>query len=127
MAMNPEIKATWIEALLSGKYKQTRQTLRRSEPDAGGRQMDSYCCLGVLCELAVEEGVIDPPQPFEGPIGGKRWMYGRATSVALLPREVMDWAGLVENNPTAGDFSLSHYNDRGKSFESIAQIIEEYL
>ena len=41
--MNQEIKQKWVEALRSGKYKQTTYVLRRE---------DSYCCLGVLCDIA---------------------------------------------------------------------------
>ena len=40
-----EIRANrleWLEALESGKYGQTRGTLKRSE---------GFCCLGVVCEL----------------------------------------------------------------------------
>jgi len=43
--MNQEVKAKWVEALRSGKYKQGRKTLKHA-----GR----YCCLGVLCEVAGE-------------------------------------------------------------------------
>jgi hypothetical protein len=41
--MNKELKAKWIAALRSGKYKQGRSRLKHS-----GR----HCCLGVLCEVA---------------------------------------------------------------------------
>jgi hypothetical protein len=37
----------WIEALRSGKYQQARKRLRT---DVG------FCCLGVICEMAVAEG-----------------------------------------------------------------------
>ena len=48
--MVPEIKKRLIVALRSGDYKQTRGALCED----GG-----YCCLGVLCELAM----IDPDSP----------------------------------------------------------------
>src|SRR6478752_3030143 len=35
----------WQEALLSGKYKQTRNVLN----DGNG-----YCCLGVLCDIVID-------------------------------------------------------------------------
>lgn len=42
--MNPEVKAQWVAALRSGKYKQgPRRVLNDGE---GG-----WCCLGVLCDL----------------------------------------------------------------------------
>lgn len=42
MAMNPELKAKWLEALRSGNYNQGKHHLR-----VGG----NFCCLGVLCDL----------------------------------------------------------------------------
>lgn len=41
--MDAQLKAKWVAALRSGKYEQGRQRLRNG---------DSYCCLGVLCEVA---------------------------------------------------------------------------
>ena len=38
--MQPETKQKWLDALRSGKYKQTRDCLKNN---------DGYCCLGVLC------------------------------------------------------------------------------
>lgn len=40
--MEPKLKAKWVKALCSGKYKQGKGYLKRK-----GR----YCCLGVLGEL----------------------------------------------------------------------------
>lgn len=42
--MAPELKAKWIAALRSGEYRQGRHALRKAD--------GSYCCLGVLCEVA---------------------------------------------------------------------------
>jgi hypothetical protein len=47
--MDTKLKAEWIAALRSGKYKQGRLFLRDSE--------DNYCCLGVLCEIAGEVAI----------------------------------------------------------------------
>jgi len=41
--MNAELKAKWIEALRSGRYKQGRGFLRNAN--------DEFCCLGVLCDI----------------------------------------------------------------------------
>ena len=51
--MKPEIAQRWVEALRSGEYKQGLSVLRRI--DESGNGQDSYCCLGVLCEIAVAE------------------------------------------------------------------------
>lgn len=40
--MKKDIAMKWVEALRSGKYKQTRGTLKNNE---------GFCCLGVLCEI----------------------------------------------------------------------------
>jgi hypothetical protein len=53
--MNEEAKRLWVAALRSGKYDQTTGALR----DGVG-----YCCLGVLCEVAIEAGV--PVQVYHG-------------------------------------------------------------
>jgi hypothetical protein len=44
--MDPDIKAKWVEALRSGKYKQARMALETSR---------GYCCLGVLCRAVGAE------------------------------------------------------------------------
>jgi hypothetical protein len=45
--MNPEVKAKWIAALESGEYKKGKLALRDKD--------DSFCCLGVLCDLYAKE------------------------------------------------------------------------
>jgi hypothetical protein len=47
--MNPEIKASWVEALRSEEYKQGANALHRN---------GTFCCLGVLCDLAEKAGVV---------------------------------------------------------------------
>lgn len=42
MALYPELKKQWVDALRSGKYKQTKGTLHNL--DDGG-----FCCIGVAC------------------------------------------------------------------------------
>jgi len=50
--VTPELKAKWVEALRSGKYKQGKRALRtgRDKPEN-----DLFCCLGVLCDLIAPE------------------------------------------------------------------------
>jgi len=56
--MEASLKAKWIEALRSGKYKQGRWALRtRSGKYKQGRwalrtKSDDFCCLGVLCDIS---------------------------------------------------------------------------
>ena len=49
--LDPVIKSKWRAALESGHFRQGYGTLR---PGAY-----TYCCLGVLCVLARDEGVIE--------------------------------------------------------------------
>lgn len=43
----------WLKALRSGKYRQGRRKLR--QPDLEG---ECFCCLGVLCEILVEDKIL---------------------------------------------------------------------
>jgi hypothetical protein len=135
--MNAEIKAQWIAALRGDGYQQARSYLRTP---------DGYCCLGVLCELAVKAEVIPAPVFNEGYGFNSRYEYGTEKDEILLPEEVRVWAGLGSANPmvdpgklpkgvgwdsdpdgTGGDPSLANMNDGGTSFEVIASVIEAQL
>jgi hypothetical protein len=120
LEMDPAIRARWTAALRSGETPQALQKLR----DA-----DARCCLGVLCDLAVADGVIPPP--VEHDTDG--WLYAGAGSV--LPEEVARWAGLKDQtNPYFADElevgnasdtkGLAELNDDGWSFAQIADAID---
>lgn len=51
--MNTEKLALWVKALESGKYAQTSGVLRADKPDG----TSCYCGLGVVVEVAIEDGV----------------------------------------------------------------------
>lgn len=114
--MNPDVKKEWTEALRSGEYPQTAGTLR---DDVG------FCCLGVLCEIAVKHGVI--PEVSVEDINGKNFYdYDRAT--ATPSRKVIEWAGLPDSNPTLGEYAAAEWNDeQGKGFNEIADLIDKHL
>lgn len=114
--MKKEIADKWIAAL--PKYKQGLKALRRG---------DTFCCLGVLCELAVEDGVIPPPSEA---LGNKVFTYGEGVGrTNYLPYDVWFWAGMKTSD---GSFdcvenrSLVNLNDNGFTFEQIAKVIEEH-
>ncbi len=115
--VNPDIKKLWVDALRSGEYPQGRYSLSKN-----GR----YCCLGVLCDLAVKADVVPHPTPDE-------YGYARYSGQKSgLPDEVIDWAGLRHNSRpdrvmTASGETLSVLNDGWSSFSEIADIIEEQL
>jgi len=92
---------------------------------------DKYCCLGVLCELAVREGVIDPPLPgVQGHFTDAYYYDGNKNYVALAVRQ---WAGLEDS---VGEYQvegvekeqvLAVNNDQGMPFTQIAAIIEKHF
>lgn len=122
--MNPVVKAKWLEALRSGEYKQADGVLRTTE--------DSYCCLGVLSQIASDEGIVAQPKQRNG-YGHYRWTDDDGTTgyMYLLP-SVAEWAGLdsasgrIEDG-TGGHVCLSQMNDDGSTFTEIANVIEERL
>lgn len=84
-----------------------------------------YCCLGVLCELAVEQGIISPPEIM--PDRQASYVGSRAD----LPLEVAKWAQLSLRNPKIklgrADASLAGVNDAHMPFFQIANLIEAQL
>ena len=114
--MNPKIKNKWINALMSGKFRQTQGTLREK-----GNKCVKYCCLGVLTKLYADEtgrDFLDVAQEYD-----------------MLPVEVIIWAGLNERDPVVKNektekerTTCSALNDiELLSFKEIAKIIKEQL
>lgn len=123
--MNPEIKQLWVDALRSGDYEQGKGALVMG---------NKYCCLGVLCDLAIKAGVPIthiknvslPPQ------GGDQFSDENGpTVVGLLPELVVKWAHLDSCDPQVVNGScasrLSLVNDDGFDFNTIADLIESQL
>ena len=114
--MDATWKAKWVAALRSGEYKQGRGRLRSED--------DEYCCLGVLCEIAAQVGVIEraAPPPNTSSVA---WRYGGWHD--YLPMSLADVVRLDTYNPTIEDVQLTNMNDEGKSFLEIADLIEKHL
>jgi hypothetical protein len=92
--MNIAVIERWVEALESGEYAQTKGVLRRNEDSPYGHKV-GYCCLGVLCDLAVREGVITETKDKHSSIFGDD-----AHKADLeLPVAVVKWAGLLYSSP----------------------------
>jgi hypothetical protein len=124
--MNPEIKKLWTDALRSGEYEQTTGTLHKIN-QVDGEEKHSYCCLGVLCELAVKDGVVESKRHFGRDVGG----YGPNGEVWFLPIPVREWAGMDSGDPEVeyGEYvNLASLNDANKlSFTELADVIEQQL
>lgn len=119
--MNKHIAERWVQALRSGQYKQGKLELRPGP--------ESYCCLGVLCDLyRVEQG------KGEWATSGNlsAWVFSAPnediteTEAAVIPEVVQKWAGMesVEGN-YCGEISLAGLNDGGSTFPELADLIEK--
>ena len=108
--MNQEVKTKWIQALRSGKYKQGQAYLR---------QGDSYCCLGVLCDLNESRQWTPIDHSFK-----KIYSPFPDDEHQLLPKNISQWADLIEIEQE----ELVELNDTEEyTFEQIADYIEENL
>lgn len=116
--MNPTVKAQWLEALRSGKYKQTTRALCELNDDG----TYGYCCLGVLCDI-VAPGDWQGAEVMNMTDGQHR--YRRHLSHASMPStDVIVAAGLHHSQSD----KLAILNDEEKyTFEQIADYIEQNL
>jgi hypothetical protein len=112
------IRAEWIRRLESGKYQQTKGCLYNGE---------GYCCLGVLCEIAHENGIVERSDKPNGD-GHYAYCYDEdgieIVADVDLPHAVMAWAGI---NTVAGTYEygslVSLNDDKEWDFKHIAEII----
>lgn len=131
--MKKSVKEAWIAELRSGNYKQ----------GTGYLTMDNnYCCLGVLCELAYKENVIN-----KSIVNAPKYTKGEVivhydTMESILPPAVAAWAGMYDPETDEYDedtfnvlkiiyknhqTSLAFLNDHDYSFDQIADIIEKHI
>ena len=112
--MNEQVKEKWVNALRSGEYQQTQLYLHKE---------DGFCCLGVLCDLYIKENNV------EWEINGDEDSnyYKFQGNAASLPSSVIEWAGVEDHNPAIGFIPLAVLNDRGSTFNEIADVIEEHF
>lgn len=116
--MDTQVKQLLVDRLLSGQDEQGRGLLRSED--------NKLCCLGVLSEIAVEQGVIEPPILVKG-----AYLYGEELNEAGLCSEVREWSGI---DSMLGRFDNGHYitalsslNDNCSSFAEIAAVINEHF
>jgi hypothetical protein len=117
MTMNRSIRDLWAASLKDGSFKQGKYQLRDLD--------DYYDATGVLCELAVSAGVIDPPKKRTKPEAQLffGYDYGHKTYGTQVPQPVLYWAGLTQYTA----YHVALMGDRGKKFPEIAEWIEENL
>lgn len=134
--MNPEIKQQWIAALRSGEYKQGKRVLHNVDEN-------TYCCLGVLCDLAVKAGAVEvKSHEYNSSADGDITVYGADGDCndkggVILPDEVMTWAG-IENSPIVYAVLVEGEEEEPKdltelndgydwTFEQLADVIKQSL
>lgn len=132
LTMDREIATEWIEKLEGlDPETQGKGTLNNN-----GRM----CCLGVLCEIAKDKGVV---RVTENSLSGVK-SYGTSysdSSQHYLPSPVIKWAGIESmvqrplstdqadlvskaHNPKVQGHHIDHWNDsEGKSFKEIAALL----
>lgn len=128
--VNKENMRLVVAALRSGKYLQGRGRLKEIFKDS-----ISYCCMGVMCEVAMEHGVILATATC--PLGESSKSVSFDGSATFLRGSVVDWLGLDlgvdgDGDPAIGmdgneTISAAFANDQlGWDFEQIAASMEEY-
>jgi hypothetical protein len=120
--MNPEIKKDWLAALRSGQYVQGKDYLHTID--------NKFCCVGVLADILHKKGLI--PEPVLDIDNSDTFAYcGHPT---MLPKKILIGLGVFDEDTPAyigGNLfcltDLAERNDRGETFEEIAEVIEKTL
>lgn len=122
--MKKSIKDEWVRRLRSGNYPQGRRELN-------GRS--GYCCLGVLCEVAADQGAAERYSRGVGPVS--YGSHGGSYSPFYLSPGLIEWAGLGTDDPSGDPYltingfrrRATKHNDGGATFEQIADAIESQI
>jgi len=118
--MKKRVMNKWVKALRSGEYRQCKGSM--VETNGKG---DKFCCLGVLTNIYVEENGMKGFTYLEK----EGWKYCTGNNDkgnGLLNEKVREWAGLNSNNgELENGTDLASLNDGGKSFNTIAKVIEK--
>lgn len=116
--MKPEIASKLADTLESGKYQQ-----------GTGRLVGEgkYCCLGVLCELAIEAGVpglkyIRHSSGVEGYTDDPAYSDETSLCCSFPPNAVSEWSEMEKYH---GEDILASKNDAGESFAEIARYLRD--
>ena len=115
--MKQSVAKAWTLALRSGDYTQTRRKLASK-----GHSSTSHCCLGVLCEIAIEQGAEVSKIMTPGSRGNWERPVAYNGEVTVPPEAVNIWAG-ADARRDDWDY-LSAMNDDGHSFHEIADYID---
>lgn len=104
--MDEKVKAKWLEALRSGKYKQGRQSLREA---------DSFCCLGVLCDILNSNGWRN--------VTNNDLLYSFNGELGVIDKRLAKSIGIEE----CQDILIEMNDEKQNDFSEIADYIEANL
>jgi hypothetical protein len=112
--MRESVKKKWVAALKSGKYKQGKCSLKNTD--------NTYCCLGVLCEVFIDEGNELDVRTTENNVVE----YNGQTSYP--PTAVREWAGIchVSGHASSANYCVAAVNDTADSFTPSIEYIEQH-
>lgn len=110
--MDKALMRQWIEALRSGTYQQGAGCLRRKSPNG-----ERFCCLGVLHDIAGSGWVED----------GAAYVTRDDGLKVQLELSLLSRIGLPSIDRRDGEGALIEMNDAGKSFNDIADLLEDLL
>lgn len=117
--MNSQVKDLWVSSLRSGDFKKGKFGLHDLD--------ECYDATGVLCRLAVKAGVI--PEPVRQDNKDEHIFFGyvyishdgRERQATGLLKDVQEWSGVSYRQ----GMKVAMMGDNGKSFDFIADYIEE--
>lgn len=139
--MNPAIKQRWLEKLRSKQYTQGSGNLCVLNQRTN---VEEWCCLGILADIAREDGIGDWLMAANS-TGHKEWQDKSGSSYSGMTKAVARWAGFHGDHcDILGPrleyqgyrYRAAHLNDgenedgrivRALSFEQIADLIEAQL
>jgi hypothetical protein len=104
--VDTDLVIAWIDALESGAYRQDRNFLHTKY---------GYCCLGVLCDVAIRRNLIDASWEW-GNEGHRAWLVlrddGRTTSDdVMLPDTIYRMVGMATAEGAQTRMAIPGEND----------------
>lgn len=108
--MRKDIAELWITELRSNYWQQGKYFLEHS---------GYFCVFGVLVNIAATEGICSHT-------GNNIGQFDN--SMLIVPQSVLNWAELKTETGEVPSlkYSLAEYNDNGKSFQHLANLIERH-
>lgn len=127
--MDKKLKAKWIKALESKKYKKGVNRLCTQD--------GMWCCLGVLCDIADERPTEKKWQKYSSVFSVSCYTYGKPpaaehgspsnpenTACYIPVTKARKWLGSKHSTTQK---QLSQINDMSKTFEPVVKWIKENL